>query len=173
MAMLSVNSLPSKGTFSGTLLCPDIDIFRLCCRGLEKMLAQRRKLLQYLRRADFDAYAKMLSALGLKDRYMKQVLLSAPCAFLPMSRLPVVVRLQPVHTAPDSSCRGTCVCPMASKYRLPHDRYLLPMGSRGLQNDCKNCATPMIQLCHISYVLLVPRERFCQGFHDCLQPCRS
>lgn len=37
------------------------------------MLAQRRKLLQYLRRADFDAYAKMLSALGLKDRYMKQV----------------------------------------------------------------------------------------------------
>ncbi|CAL5222270.1 g4609 [Coccomyxa viridis] len=40
--------------------------------GLEGMLAQRRKLLQYLRRADFDAYAKMLSALGLKDRYMKQ-----------------------------------------------------------------------------------------------------
>jgi hypothetical protein len=46
---------------------------------LEKMLAQRRKLLQYLRRADFDAYAKMLSALGLKDRYMKQVLLSPAC----------------------------------------------------------------------------------------------
>ncbi len=45
------------------------------CRGLEGMLAQRRKLLQYLRRADFDAYAKMLSALGLKDRYMKQVIL--------------------------------------------------------------------------------------------------
>ncbi len=43
------------------------------------MLAQRRKLLQYLRRADFDAYAKMLSALGLKDRYMKQVLLSPAC----------------------------------------------------------------------------------------------
>ena len=41
------------------------------------MLAQRRKLLQYLRRADFDAYAKMLSALGLKDRYMKQVTLYA------------------------------------------------------------------------------------------------
>lgn len=36
------------------------------------MLAQRRKLLQYLRRSDFGAYAKMLSALGLKDRYMKQ-----------------------------------------------------------------------------------------------------
>ena len=43
------------------------------------MLAQRRKLLQYLRRADFDAYAKMLSALGLKDRYMKQVLLCSLC----------------------------------------------------------------------------------------------
>ena len=42
------------------------------------MLAQRRKLLQYLRRADFDAYAKMLSALGLKDRYMKQVNLLFP-----------------------------------------------------------------------------------------------
>ncbi|CAK0786866.1 hypothetical protein CVIRNUC_010080 [Coccomyxa viridis] len=41
-------------------------------RGLEHMLAQRRKLLQYLRRSDFGAYAKMLSALGLKDRYMKQ-----------------------------------------------------------------------------------------------------
>ena len=36
------------------------------------MLAQRRKLLQYLRRSDFGAYSKMLSALGLKDRYMKQ-----------------------------------------------------------------------------------------------------
>ena len=116
MALLPVNSMPSKGTFPGTLLCPDIDIFPLCCRGLEKMLAQRRKLLQYLRQTDFDAYAKMLSALGLKDRYVKQVLLSAPCAFLPVSRLPVVVRLQPVHTAPDSSCRGICVCPMASGY---------------------------------------------------------
>ena len=36
------------------------------------MLAQRRKLLQYLRRADFDAYARMLSRLGLKDTYAKQ-----------------------------------------------------------------------------------------------------
>ena len=44
------------------------------------MLAQRRKLLQYLRRADFDAYAKMLSALGLKDRYMKQVKHLCPAA---------------------------------------------------------------------------------------------
>ena len=52
----------------------DPNILWQCCRGLEKMLAQRRKLLQYLRRADFDAYAKMLSALGLKDRYMKQVI---------------------------------------------------------------------------------------------------
>lgn len=37
------------------------------------MLAQRRKLLQYLRRSDFDAYAKMLSSLGLKDTYKKLV----------------------------------------------------------------------------------------------------
>ena len=37
------------------------------------MLSQRRKLLQYLRRTDFDAYAGMLSELGLKDTYAKQV----------------------------------------------------------------------------------------------------
>jgi hypothetical protein len=43
------------------------------CSGLRTMLAQRRKLLQYLRRSDFDAYAKMLSRLGLKDTYKKLV----------------------------------------------------------------------------------------------------
>lgn len=41
-------------------------------RGLEGMLSQRRKLLEYLRRTDFDTYAKMLSRLGLKDTYAKQ-----------------------------------------------------------------------------------------------------
>ena len=51
------------------------------------MLAQRRKLLQYLRRADFDAYAKMLSALGLKDRYMKQVILCALLKYMKASCL--------------------------------------------------------------------------------------
>ncbi|BDA50215.1 probable 30S ribosomal protein S15 [Coccomyxa sp. Obi] len=40
--------------------------------GLRGMLAQRRKLLQYLRRSNFDAYSKMLSSLGLKDTYAKQ-----------------------------------------------------------------------------------------------------
>ena len=40
--------------------------------GLRGMLSQRRKLLQYLRRTDFDAYAGMLSKLGLKDTYAKQ-----------------------------------------------------------------------------------------------------
>jgi hypothetical protein len=84
------------------------------------MLAQRRKLLQYLRRADFDAYAKMLSALGLKDRYMKQVLLCS-LSFLPISHLPVVARLQPVRSAPDSGCRRLYVLPIASGYGLPHD----------------------------------------------------
>ena len=44
----------------------------VCGSGLRGMLAQRRKLLQYLRRADFDAYACMLSSLGLKDTYAKQ-----------------------------------------------------------------------------------------------------
>lgn len=31
------------------------------------MLAQRRKLLQYYRGADFDSYAVLISRLGLKD----------------------------------------------------------------------------------------------------------
>lgn len=39
------------------------------CRGLEAMLNQRRKLLQYLRRSKFDAYAVLISRLGLKDSY--------------------------------------------------------------------------------------------------------
>lgn len=33
------------------------------------MLNQRRKLLQYLRRSKFDAYAVLISRLGLKDSY--------------------------------------------------------------------------------------------------------
>lgn len=41
--------------------------------GLRGMLARRRKLLQYLRRSNFDAYSKMLSSLGLKDTYAKLV----------------------------------------------------------------------------------------------------
>jgi hypothetical protein len=37
------------------------------------MLSQRRKLLQYLRLSDFDAYTVLLVRLGLKDNYGKQV----------------------------------------------------------------------------------------------------
>ncbi|KAL3152710.1 hypothetical protein ABBQ38_012301 [Trebouxia sp. C0009 RCD-2024] len=40
-------------------------------RGLEAMLNRRKSLLQYLRRKDFDAYAIVLSRLGLRDNYMK------------------------------------------------------------------------------------------------------
>ncbi|DBB15968.1 TPA: hypothetical protein ACH3X3_003340 [Trebouxia sp. C0006] len=40
-------------------------------RGLQAMLNQRRTLLQYLRRKDFDSYAIVLSRLGLKDNYLK------------------------------------------------------------------------------------------------------
>lgn len=36
-------------------------------RGLQAMLTQRRCLLQYLRRTRFDAYAALISKLGLKD----------------------------------------------------------------------------------------------------------
>lgn len=42
-------------------------------RGLEAALAQRRKLLTYLRTNDFDIYAVLLTRLGLKDNYEKQV----------------------------------------------------------------------------------------------------
>ena len=38
------------------------------------MLNQRRKLLQYLRRSDFDAYTVSLVRLGLRDNYAKKVL---------------------------------------------------------------------------------------------------
>ena len=48
-------------------------------RGLEAMLNQRKSLLQYLRRKDFDSYAIVLSRLGLRDNYMKLVRL--PPAF--------------------------------------------------------------------------------------------
>ena len=49
-------------------------------RGLEAMLNQRKSLLQYLRRKDFDSYAIVLSRLGLRDNYMKLVrLLVALC----------------------------------------------------------------------------------------------
>lgn len=71
------------------------------------MLAQRRKLLQYLRRADFDAYAKMLSALGLKDRYMKQVIPYVFCT----TRLGLFWHLQRSARRPCSSSRpreGQC-----------------------------------------------------------------
>ena len=41
-------------------------------RGLQAMLAQRRSLLQYLRRTKFDTYAVLISKLGLKDSYAPQ-----------------------------------------------------------------------------------------------------
>ncbi|KAI7846253.1 hypothetical protein COHA_000233 [Chlorella ohadii] len=40
--------------------------------GLEAMLHQRRKLLQYLRRTSFDQYAVLISRIGLKDSYGPQ-----------------------------------------------------------------------------------------------------
>jgi ribosomal protein S15 len=42
-------------------------------RGLEAVIAQRRALLQYLRRKDFGAYAQLISRLGLRDTYAKLV----------------------------------------------------------------------------------------------------
>lgn len=40
-----------------------------CRRGLQKLLSRRKALLKYLRRKDFDAYAMVISRLGLKDNY--------------------------------------------------------------------------------------------------------
>jgi len=42
-------------------------------RGLEMVLARRRKLLTYLRGNNFDAYALLLTRLNLKDNYAKEV----------------------------------------------------------------------------------------------------
>lgn len=50
------------------------------CRGLEAMLTQRRALLQYMRRHDFDTYAVTLSRLDLKDNFAKQVPVFLFCA---------------------------------------------------------------------------------------------
>ena len=38
-------------------------------RGLQRCLAQRRRLLRYLRRKDFALYGKTIESLGLKDNY--------------------------------------------------------------------------------------------------------
>eukprot|EP00884_Botryococcus_braunii_P008505 jgi/Botrbrau1/17656/Bobra.0166s0084.1 len=40
-------------------------------RGLERCLNQRRKLLQYMRRTEFNAYMQLLPRLGLKDVFVK------------------------------------------------------------------------------------------------------
>ena len=37
------------------------------------MLTKRRKLLQYLRRTNFDRYSTLIVKLGLRDNYAKQV----------------------------------------------------------------------------------------------------
>ena len=37
------------------------------------MLNQRRKLLQYFRRKNFEAYSVLIVRLGLKDNFVKQV----------------------------------------------------------------------------------------------------
>jgi hypothetical protein len=45
-----------------------------CPRGLQAMLNQRRKLLSYLRRTDFEAFCYMIHRLGLRDNnYARQV----------------------------------------------------------------------------------------------------
>ena len=97
------------------------------------MLAQRRKLLQYLRRADFDAYAKMLSALGLKDRYMKQVI---PTLFVSPSWAYVglsggsVPQADLGRTMPSHKCRYLDLCIPPAKLRLtlsvlvPHSPFI-------------------------------------------------
>ncbi|KAK9835461.1 hypothetical protein WJX74_000511 [Apatococcus lobatus] len=41
-------------------------------RGLEGMLTKRRKVLQYLRSQNFEAYSIVISKLGLKDSFAKQ-----------------------------------------------------------------------------------------------------
>ncbi|CAI5508102.1 unnamed protein product, partial [Closterium sp. Naga37s-1] len=37
-------------------------------RGLDGMLARRRKLLKYLRRKNWDSYCHVIAELGLRDR---------------------------------------------------------------------------------------------------------
>ena len=53
---------------------------RSSSRGLQAMLARRRKLLQYLRRTDLSAYGEALARHSLKDRYAKLDRLGARAA---------------------------------------------------------------------------------------------
>ena len=45
-------------------------------RGVVAMINRRRKLLQYLRRHDYDRYITLIAKLGLKDSFAKQDRLS-------------------------------------------------------------------------------------------------
>ncbi|CAI5992230.1 unnamed protein product [Closterium sp. NIES-64] len=53
-------------------------------RGLDGMLARRRKLLKYLRRKNWDSYCHVIAELGLRDR-RKQSLPSGPSAHSPFA----------------------------------------------------------------------------------------
>eukprot|EP00246_Nothoceros_aenigmaticus_P018104 TRINITY_DN9364_c0_g1_i1.p1 TRINITY_DN9364_c0_g1~~TRINITY_DN9364_c0_g1_i1.p1 ORF type:complete len:100 (+),score=4.46 TRINITY_DN9364_c0_g1_i1:244-543(+) len=41
-------------------------------KGLESMVQQRRSLLKYFRRKDWDSYCQLISRLGLRDRTGKE-----------------------------------------------------------------------------------------------------
>ena len=66
-------------------------------RGLEGMLTKRRKVLQYLRSHNFEAYSIVISKLGLKDSFAKQV---CPCICGSTASWPGMLR---VHFPPGQS----------------------------------------------------------------------
>ena len=82
-------------------------------RGLEAALAQRRKLLSYLRRTSFPTYAQLISRLGLRDTYQKLVR-SQRLLDLKGSRLSNQMETPPPFPAPGgggggaSSTAGSC-----------------------------------------------------------------
>lgn len=89
----------------------------VACRGLEAMLHQRRKLLQYLRRTSFDKYAVLISRIGLKDSYGPQVGAAG-------GRLACVLRACCVAAALRGGCSGADCCVMAAALICGHACHL-------------------------------------------------
>ena len=89
VAPIQSNFSTEQFLLRNSLLATFTDKFRRSCRGLEGMLNTRRKLLQYLRKKDFDRYSVLLVRLGLKDNFAIQVnlIFAIPAPYNPIPKL--------------------------------------------------------------------------------------
>jgi hypothetical protein len=89
--------------------------------GLQALLNQRRALLSYLRRSDFDAFCAVLHRLGLRDNNYARQVGGFPC-FLPPEATPAP--LEP------STLGAPCPCPPPSRASPPSVRGGPPLFTR-------------------------------------------